>query len=274
MKHFYQNEQLSEFTGEIWRDYPLTWERRPVLYYLERFRGERKNKIFTAHDHWELIAFIDGDGFVDLDDGVIAVGPGSLVLVPPGISHHERAEKRMDLIWLGFDAGFTGNFCPDDPLVVEDANLVDDLIEIWKLVINQIPYSGLEIEASVLLLLGKFLRLQKSSHDNAARQLQSAIEYINADPTREISVPELAKLCNVSMSHFFREFKKLTGRTPVNYQLNLRLNLARKYLLETDLPASQIARLCGFHDPFYFNKMFKRHFECPPINFRERHAGG
>ena len=71
---------------------------------------------------------------------------------------------------------------------------------------------------------------------------------------------------------FYRHFKNATGQTPVEYLINLRLNMAVE-LLQTapEAGVSDIAMRSGFNDSSYFARLFRRKFGISPRQFRNRH---
>lgn len=67
-----------------------------------------------------------------------------------------------------------------------------------------------------------------------------------------------------------RLFRLNIGFSAHNYLMLRRLSLAKQFLEETDLPVSEIADDCGFEDPNYFARCFRKHAGCAPSAFRNR----
>jgi AraC-like DNA-binding protein len=83
-----------------------------------------------------------------------------------------------------------------------------------------------------------------------------------------LSLDELAKLCNLSLSSFKREFKKAFNDTPNNYITNQKLKRAKELLRITEMPVSEIAYGVGFNDPLYFTRTFKKKVGNSPTEYR------
>jgi AraC-like DNA-binding protein len=66
----------------------------------------------------------------------------------------------------------------------------------------------------------------------------------------------LARESGLSKFHLLRVFRDRTGLTPWQYQVNLRLDRARR-LLQRGEPASQVADACGFVDQSHFTRIFR-----------------
>lgn len=78
----------------------------------------------------------------------------------------------------------------------------------------------------------------------------------------------MAKLINVSVSSFKREFKRLYDDTPANYFRNKKLEKAAGLLVNSDERITQIAYDCGFSSLEYFSKCFQKKFNTTPSLYR------
>jgi YesN/AraC family two-component response regulator len=72
----------------------------------------------------------------------------------------------------------------------------------------------------------------------------------------------------MSEYYFCRFFKKVTFMTFVEYINKLRINIAIKFLLDTNMTIAQISDAVGFNDPSYFNRVFKKLNGNSPLTFR------
>ena len=102
-------------------------------------------------------------------------------------------------------------------------------------------------------------------------ELHKAMNYIREHMDRDITLEELLRLTGMSKSHFSRMFKKLTGRTFVTYLNDLRIEAAKKYLVETRQPIYWVARQVGYADERYFRRIFRERIGENPRQFRENH---
>jgi len=83
-----------------------------------------------------------------------------------------------------------------------------------------------------------------------------------------LKIDELAKLCNLSLSSFKREFKKEFDDSPTNYINDRRIGKAKELLAITKLPISEVAYETGFQDSLYFTRLFKSKVGIPPSAYR------
>lgn len=100
------------------------------------------------------------------------------------------------------------------------------------------------------------------------RELSTPIDYIQEHFADALSVDELARACNLSVSALERRFKKHLGKTPHQYIVEVRLDHARRLLMETEKPVGTIALETGFADHSHFTRAFKKHIGCPPSALR------
>jgi len=100
--------------------------------------------------------------------------------------------------------------------------------------------------------------------------LEIPINYIHANFSENLSLEKLSEISCISISALERRFKKHLGRTPSQYINEVRLREARRLVIETDIPISQIAFQCGFIDPSYFSKRFCKTYGKPPSKLRKK----
>jgi transcriptional regulator GlxA family with amidase domain len=102
--------------------------------------------------------------------------------------------------------------------------------------------------------------------------LKAPVEYIRENYMRTITLTELAKVTFLSISALERRFKKHLKKTPKQFMNDVRLENARRLLIESNLPIATIASECGFTDHSYFSKQFRLLFGQLPSSFREKHS--
>jgi AraC-like DNA-binding protein len=102
--------------------------------------------------------------------------------------------------------------------------------------------------------------------------ISEAVEYINKNYSKDISLNEITKKAYLSKFHFSRIFKKYTSYSPYQYLTIVRLNHCRQLLLNNNYTISEVADKCGFKRLDYFSAMFKKKFKYSPSVYRENHA--
>ena len=98
-------------------------------------------------------------------------------------------------------------------------------------------------------------------------------DYCLENIERHPDIDELAAVAGYSRGHFYRKFKKKTGQNPHEFILDLKMRFAmRKLQTQYNVSVKEVAAACGFDDPSYFCKVFKKIFGVTPACFRgEKH---
>ena len=113
--------------------------------------------------------------------------------------------------------------------------------------------------------------LERSSHElSTISAIKAPVEYIRQNYHQDISIEELAKLAFLSVSALERRFKKYLSKTPKQFLNEIRLENARRLLIETQQPIMEIAYQCGFSEHSYFSKQFKALFGILPSQLRKQ----
>lgn len=121
-----------------------------------------------------------------------------------------------------------------------------------------------EIRALVIRKIG-----EGSEEISTMEAIHRAMSYIREHMDREITLEELLRLTGMSKSHFSRNFKKITGKTFVTYLNDMRIESAKKYLVETRQPIYWIASQVGYADEHYFRRIFRERTGITPKQYRE-----
>lgn len=103
----------------------------------------------------------------------------------------------------------------------------------------------------------------KRTAKNYARAIRD-LENIHSD----VSIDTIAKSYGITASHFIRYFKSIYGTTPNEYRQNYRISQAMNLIKMTDLSIQEIADQCGFGDPLYFSRVFKKRVGISPLKYR------
>ena len=100
--------------------------------------------------------------------------------------------------------------------------------------------------------------------------LYKSLSYINSFYTDSISIPELAKMENISVSRYNTLFKEITGTSPTKYIMGLRINHAITLLTSTDMDIGQIGEHVGYYDKHFFSRTFKLYTGKTPREYRNK----
>lgn len=102
----------------------------------------------------------------------------------------------------------------------------------------------------------------------ADERLQRVIAAIHDSPLEPWTVESLARLAGQSRTAFATAFRSATGFSPIDYLSQWRIELARRFLAETNLALSEIAQRTGYADPNTLTRAFTRVAGLSPSAFR------
>ncbi len=109
-----------------------------------------------------------------------------------------------------------------------------------------------------------------ASASKRSYSLQQAKKYIDNNYTAEIALEQVAEIAGVSVYHFCRLFKVMTGVTFQSYVNRLRMEQARKLLDDDGFSITQIAFSVGYSDLTHFDRIFKKVSGCTPTQYKAR----
>lgn len=97
-------------------------------------------------------------------------------------------------------------------------------------------------------------------------------DWMSSHLAADLSLPALASRAGMSERSFSRRYLEATGRTPTRAVEAMRVEAARRMLLESRLPVKRIAERCGFGSEETMRRSFQRLIAVPPQDYRARFA--
>lgn len=94
--------------------------------------------------------------------------------------------------------------------------------------------------------------------------------YLQNNFDKKLTLNTIAEDCHGSPYYLQRTFKENVKKTPLSYLSDIRINYAKKLLLETNLTINNIAIKSGFSSDTYFMTFFKNQIGITPTEFREK----
>lgn len=117
-------------------------------------------------------------------------------------------------------------------------------------------------------LLGE--QFGESRESKLQSSLKRAIQYMNQEYGNEgLLMGDVAKYAYISSSYLSLLLKKETGKTFIEYLTDIRMEHARKLLLETNMKNYEVAQACGFANATYFSTVFKSVYGVSPSTYRK-----
>lgn len=99
-----------------------------------------------------------------------------------------------------------------------------------------------------------------------------ACAQLASDPTRRWSLSELAAVAGFERTHFSRIFREIVGMSFSSWDRQLRVELAKQLLADTDWPIKTIARAVGYGDVTTFERNFRKIEHVAPKVYRDNRS--
>lgn len=122
-------------------------------------------------------------------------------------------------------------------------------------------------ETTDIITIDDFFFEHQYNQAETAR-FQKIFSYLIENFKEEITLEQIANIADLSPTSFCRYFKNITKKTFVEVLIEFRLQYACQLLNKTDLPIQQVAFESGFGDVPYFNKLFRKHKNLTPTEWR------
>ena len=126
---------------------------------------------------------------------------------------------------------------------------------------------------SWIIEMSRVIRDTDSDRPPAPESLESTKHYLDRHLEERISLVQMARMSHLSVSHFSALFRLHYGRSPIDYQLDRRMNYARHLLEIPGRSVTEIAERTGYTDLYQFSRMFKKRFGQSPSAYRNRYLG-
>ncbi|POA81046.1 AraC family transcriptional regulator [Pseudomonas sp. FW305-E2] len=133
---------------------------------------------------------------------------------------------------------------------------------------DAIPVLGplIQREIHYRLLLSDQAPLLRSiaSVGSKGHRIAKAIDWMKLNYAAPLRVEELASQVQMGLSTFHQHFRQLTAMSPLQYQKWLRLNEAKRLMLNENLDAATAGFKVGYESPSQFSREYGRQFGIPP----------
>ncbi|WP_150275942.1 helix-turn-helix transcriptional regulator [Paenibacillus tepidiphilus] len=253
------------------------------------------------HEHFEIIVMLEGHAVFHVDSHPYEAGPGDVLIVPSGGLHvgYSRTAGNVSYVSLVFHASmfrdrsqdfqheqfvapYLDNRCrfPVNPKERNSScsayySLLDSIIgevraksPAFQLVVKNQLHLFFTLLARIFPpQLSDGARSQRNSQNR--ERFKPLLEHLERHYDEKLTIEEAARRVNLNPYHFCKTFKKLTGRTFVDYVNLCRINEADRLLRDSDLTVTEIAGMVGCDNPNYFTKLYKQYRGLTPSGARK-----
>lgn len=218
-----------------------------------------------SHDSYELVYYQYGRGKTTVGGHSYPFSDGSFALIPAHVRHDEYHLSDSRVLCLRFtcSAELPQSFSADS-----GGRIYSTLCELSGEVNNR-RYGYAEIINAKMHELYWYIR----RCENAAaheKNFDAAISFLKENYSEKIQLSECARRLHISYNYFQHKFKQLTGESPQQYLIRLRLTASAELLETSELSCTEIAYRCGFSTSAQYSSLFKKAYGLTPLQFRKR----
>lgn len=235
---------------------------------------KRGHTPFTVLQHT-----ISGRGRLQYERHFWNVKPGMTMLVSVPHSHRYWVEpnEKWEFFWIAFSGQEAlrlhhAILNSVGPVFCLCAETVDQLAGISLLLNQDLSGAGrassLAYEAT-MLLHDDVVGADDHGHENSGHSvIDRTVGYIRENLDMPLDIATLATYSGMSRAYFTRLFTQKKGVSPAEFVLQQRMERAARLLVNGQLSIKAISSSCGFSDPNYFTKAFRRTYSVSPSEFR------
>lgn len=223
--------------------------------------------------------------FISSDKTAVSAKMGDIVFIPEGTVYYVRVSgktaAKIDTYTVNinlFDETHT-------PIILSDGisvltNRQDNMFGVRLKTLYDIFYrverTSSTVARNLIKIKGEFLLLLDMIAESASQNsefyypIRRGIEAFCEEWNLNEKIEKYAQLSDVSVTYFYRCFRRWSGSSPIEYRNTVRISNAESMLRCTDMKIKEIAETVGFEDPFYFCYLFSKKVGISPQKYRKQ----
>lgn len=251
-------------------------------YHLDYTQGKNLQNELHYHNCMEIGLVVSGKGTMIINNTVSSFERNTVTVLCEGCIHdsHIVAQNKDEeaSVWkfifvkpelLGITsatdfAGFAGND--------------ERLLSLFHMMFSELEKAEQGYKALFCSLLTSFLHYSEriAPKNNAvasaalSAEMAAAMNNIHSNYNSPMTLEDMAKGCNMSVSSFCRTFKSYFDVAPITYLNNLRLTVAKQLLETTNTPIVEISSFVGYSSLSSFNRLFMKKYSLTPREARKK----
>ncbi len=257
--------------------YPLAtgYDSRAAQHKMERFQ----------HDDYLLIYCLSDRGVIQIDGNTAEVTQGDILLIPENVPHSYQADTDhpWTIYWVHFHgaqaAAFTQHLrSPGEKRAYLLQNIgvhaqltadFESLLEVRNSAQDMKTHIFSANQLRQILAHIALLRpLADLKEQRDGMQLEQIHSLMQAHVHEKLDLDTLASSANLSKYHFVKRYKEITGTTPINRFIQLKIERACHLLDTTDNRIAEVAYAVGYEDAYYFSRIFRKQLGVSPSQYR------
>lgn len=223
-----------------------------------------------------MLLFTKAKGDILIEGRIFPLHQQKVFLLTPGVSVELRlpTDDSVEYTYIRFhalEAAHQGHFAPAKLQGLREVTVTHFpflLVQVDE--IQRKHHSGNaweSMKANILfqeMLVVLFQDVIQEPKQDLDQAIALTVDYMKQHYRLEITREKLAEMAGLSADYYSRAFKKIIGKSPMEYLNDIRINQAKQMLLQSHGSFRTIAQRVGFNDEFYFSRRFKATTGCSP----------
>ncbi|WP_290699884.1 AraC family transcriptional regulator [Amphritea sp.] len=252
--------------------------------YYKEAEGHRMERL--EHDDHLLIYCLEGKGKIRINQKNFAINSGDLAVLPRGLAHQYASSLNFPwtIYWCHFEGELSDEFMnhlqlPKQKHILHlglHSNLVsefDALLEARHSSYHLNAFINAANQLRQILTHIALLQPLVRSQDADSFNLEKVHSLMQARIHEQLDIDTLAASVNLSKFHFIKRYKDVTGTTPINHFIQLKIERACHLLDISTRTIAEVAFMVGYEDAYYFSRMFKKVMGISPTQYRKLQVG-
>lgn len=223
-----------------------------------------------AHSTWELIYCTGGGGRMVFDAAVFPYQSGDLLVIPPMLAHRNQSSDGFTNIHLNM---LDPHLRLTEPKVIreEGTHFLLEAFEAAFYLFSSDPKKNARMLSAYGDLIASLVEanLEAPARSGVVEDIRS--EIIRNYPDEFFALDDYLHALPFNYDYLRKLFKREMGLTPHQLLCETRLSAAAQRLSYPDTEGNsiaEIAHLCGFSEPLYFTRMFKKKYGLSPTEYQ------
>ena len=265
------NDELLNFNNRASYDFPILVNTTNYYEAISSFESYSS----LGRDDFYLLYVSEGQLTVTIDGIEQILKKGSAIIYPPKHPYRYQGNPSTSYFYAHFTGSYAESFLKEcgfenlPSIIKNEFNI--EIKNKFNLLIDTLIYNRhLSIQKCACLLQEILIDIRTDALNKLDNSpLKASLNHIHSFFTSKVDIPYLAGLENLSNSRYVAIFKNQTGKSPNEYIIDLRLQLAKSLLENTNMSIKQISERVGYNDQYFFSRLFKKHLGVSPQNYRK-----
>ena len=239
--------------------------------YIKHHRGVVARRLGkTKITYNDLTILMSGRLEYTVDGRSFSVMPGDVLFVAHGESR-ERHVTEDSSEYISF------NFITDEPIelpTIMPSYLTREIRMLISVIDHLEDDHVIDSEIACRRLIESIMAIlaAKLGNDGYNPITRAIMEYLHEHIHKQVKLEEIGEALRFSPIYCESIFKSNIGKSIIDYFIDMKIDLARKRLIENSLSLREISEALGFSDYNYFSRTFKKRTGITPFEFRKKYT--